>query len=274
MLKPSVRLVSLTVLLGVGLSCGPSPPTGSGADVVVMTYNIHYGQPDLGRAAELICSSSADVVGVQEVDVHWGARSGFADQAASLAAACGMEHRFGPIYTLPALEAGRPDRRFGVAVLSRLPILSSTNHLLTRLSTQAEGPPEPAPGFLQVTVDLDGTPVDVFVTHLDFRPDPEVRRMQVEEMLSIMGPAGRPTVLLGDMNATPDRAELAPLLSRMRDAWAAGDGTGFTYPAETPVRRIDYVLVKGPLTVLETGVLDTDASDHRPVLSRLWLATP
>jgi len=238
-----------------------------------MTFNIHYGQPDLRRTADVICSSGADVVGLQEVDVHWGARSSFADQAGALAAACGMEHRFGPIYTLPALEPGNPERRFGVALLSRLPIRSSANHLLTRLSTQVEGPPEPAPGFLQVTVDVDGTPLEVFVTHLDFRPDPTLRRTQVEEMLAILGASERPTVLLGDLNATPERDELAPLFARMRDAWTAGTGAGFTFPAEAPVRRIDYVFVEGPLTVLESGVVETDGSDHRPVLSRLRLGT-
>jgi endonuclease/exonuclease/phosphatase family metal-dependent hydrolase len=274
MRTPSFRLIVVTGLLTVGLSCGGRPPAGADAGLVVMSYNIHYGQPDLGGAAEAICSSGADAVGLQEVDVRWGERSDFADQAAVLAAACGMEHRFGPIYTLPALDSGSPDRQFGVAVLSRLPILSSANHLLTRLSTQAEGRPGPAPGFLQVTVDVDGSAVDVFVTHLDFRPDPEVRATQVEEMLALLEASDRPTILLGDMNATPERTELAPLFSTLRDAWTAGEGEGFTFPAESPDRRIDYVFVRGPLAVLETRVLESDASDHRPVLSRLSLRAP
>jgi endonuclease/exonuclease/phosphatase family metal-dependent hydrolase len=211
------------------------------------------------------------VVGLQEVDVHWSERSGFADQAAELAEACDMEVRHGPIYSLPSLEAGLPPREFGVAVLSRRPILAWENHRITRLSTQADAGPEPMPGFLQVTVDVDGVPVEVFATHLDFRPDPSVRRAQVAEMLSIMGRMERPTILVGDLNATPERGELAPLFSRMRDAWDAGSGEGFTFPGNAPERRIDFVLVAGPLAVSEARVLETDASDHRPVVADLAL---
>jgi len=271
MRTPNIPLVTVAALLCAGTSCRGRPTAGSGTTVVVMTDNIHYGDPDLAGTADVICSSGADLVGLQEVDVHWGERSGFADQASQLAATCGMDMRFGPIYTLPPVEAGRPDRRFGVAILSRLPILSSTNHLLTRLSTQVEGGPEPAPGFLQVTVDVEGTALDVFVTHLDFRPDPEVRRIQVEEMLAIIEATDHASVLLGDMNAGPEREELSPLFLRMRDAWSAEAGDGFTFPADAPARRIDYVFVAGPLDVLDAHVLDTHASDHRPVLARLSL---
>jgi endonuclease/exonuclease/phosphatase family metal-dependent hydrolase len=236
-----------------------------------MTYNIHFGDPDLGKMSSVICASGADVVGLQEVDVHWSERSGFADQAAELAEACDMEVRHGPIYSLPSTEAGRPPREFGVAVLSRRPILAWENHRITRLSTQADAGPEPMPGFLQVTVDVDGVQVEVFVTHLDFRPDPSVRRAQVAEMLSIMGGMERPTVLVGDLNATPERDELAPLFARMRDAWGAGSGEGFTFPGDAPERRIDFILVAGPLAVSGARVLETDASDHRPVVADLAL---
>lgn len=245
---------------------------GAPAGPRVMTYNIHYGDPDLARIAAVICGSGADIVGLQEVDVHWSARSGFADQAAELARQCGMQFRYGPIYTLPPLEDGRPPRQFGVAVLSRLPIVAATNHPLVRLSTQSEtGRPEPMPGFLQATVDAGGTLLDVFVTHLDFRPEPAVRATQVTEMLAIIGAITRPTILLGDMNAPPDREELAPLFMRLRDAWKTGTGPGYTYPADVPVRRIDFVLLGGPLTARSATVLETDASDHRPVIAQLML---
>ena len=237
-----------------------------------MTYNIHYGDPDLVRIADVICQSGAHIVGLQEVDVHWSERSGFADQAAEVARRCGMQFRYGPIYTLPPLQSGSPPRQFGVALLSRFPIVSATNHPLLRLSTQSESSrPEPMPGFLQATVDAGGTRVDVFVTHLDFRPEPAVRAVQVTEMLAIIGEITRPTILLGDMNATPEHAELAPLFARLRDVWEESTGPGYTYPANVPVRRIDFVLVGGPLTARSATVLDTEASDHRPVIATLRL---
>jgi len=270
MLRAPALLLVVALLSAAAGACTPDAPP---VHLRVMSYNIHYGDPDLARIAEVICASGADVAGLQEVDVRWSERSGFADEAAEVAGRCGMDYRFGPIYDLPPLEPGAPSRRFGVAVLSRLPIRSSENHEITRLSTQAESAPAPMPGFLQVTVDAAGTPVDVFVTHLDFRPDPAVRRAQVGEMLDIVGERSGPVVLMGDMNATPDRKELAPLFTRLRDAWPSGEADpGFTFPSDHPDRRIDYVLLSGPLRVTSARVPDTTASDHRPVIADILLS--
>ncbi len=268
MTRRTLALVLALGTLGATASCSHE---AAPVHLRAMTYNIHYGDPDLARIAEVICSSGADVVGLQEVDVHWSERSAFTDEAADIATRCGMEFRFGPIYTLPPLEDGAEPRRFGVAILSRLPILASRNHDLTRLSTQAEGELGPKPGFLQVTVSVQGTPVDVFATHLDYRPDPTVRRTQVAEMLRVLGEAHGPLVLMGDMNAPPDREELAPLFQRLHDAWPQGGDPGFTYPSDAPTERIDYLFLGGALQVTSASVLDTSASDHRPVVADILL---
>jgi len=239
----------------------------------VMTYNIHAGHGDLSGVARTVCGEKPDVVGLQEVDVHWDARSGFADQAAELAEACGMEARFGPIYTLPPVDSGAPPREYGVAILTRLPVVGSSNHDITRLSTQAESAPAPAPGFLQVTVRLGDTEMDVYDTHLDFRPDPAVRTAQVQEMLAVIGRPTRPTLLLGDMNAPPERAELQPLFERLHDAWPGSADPGYTFPSDAPARRIDYVLYGGPLRVDSARVPPVETSDHRPVVVDFTLAS-
>ncbi|TVT34734.1 metal-dependent hydrolase, partial [Amycolatopsis rhizosphaerae] len=141
--------------------------------LTVATYNIHAGAGeddvfDLDRTAEAIRSLHADVVGLQEVDVHWGARSDFTDEARELANRLGMRVFFAPIYDLDPAAAGAPRRRFGVAVLSRYPVLSAENHEITRLSTQVPDPvPAPAPGFAEVAVNVRGTVVHVYCTHLD-----------------------------------------------------------------------------------------------------------
>jgi endonuclease/exonuclease/phosphatase family metal-dependent hydrolase len=256
-------------LMGSPASCGSGAPAAPPEGLRVMTYNIHYGDPDLSKIAEVICSSGADVIALQEVDVHFSERSGFADQASEIASRCGMAVRHGPIYDLPPLEPGKPNRQFGPAILTRYPIVSWKNHLLTRLSTQADAPPTPMTGFLQVTVNVDGTEVDVFSTHLDYRRDPAVRKTQVAEMLAILGTPSRPTILMGDMNAGPGQEELAPLFARLKDSWAGHADPGFTVPVDAPDNRIDYIFLAGPIQAVSARVLDTTASDHRPVVAEL-----
>ncbi|MFC5801871.1 endonuclease/exonuclease/phosphatase family protein [Streptomyces formicae] len=242
----------------------------------VASYNIHYGAGsdnvfDLARTADAIRAMDADIVGLQEVDVRWSDRSEFRDVAAELADDLNMHVYFAPIYTTGE------DGGFGVAVLSRHPVRSAENHDLTRLSTQEPNPvPKPMPGFLEVVVKVKGTPVHVYTTHLDFRADPAVRAAQVRETVDIMAddcsPRGKcpAQILTGDFNAGPDAEELSPLWSGLTDAWTSST-PGFTYPAVTPEKRIDFVTVSDAFTVRNTTVPETLASDHRPVLAEVTL---
>ncbi|MGH7445145.1 MAG: endonuclease/exonuclease/phosphatase family protein, partial [Longimicrobiales bacterium] len=207
--------------------CAPAGRAGDAAagndnaqSLRVMTYNIHAGTGGLDRIADVIRVQQPDIVGLQEVDVHFSARSDFVDQASTLAESLGMEMRFAHIYELAPETAGAPPREYGVALLSRHPITAFHNHLMPRLSTVEDEPePRPRPGFLEATVQIGDVAVRVFNTHLDYRGDPRVRRMQVAETLRIIGATSAPTVLMGDLNAEPDAAELQPLLQRLRDAW-------------------------------------------------------
>jgi endonuclease/exonuclease/phosphatase family metal-dependent hydrolase len=254
------------------------PPHGgiaaAGATLRVMTYNIQSGHGNLEATARTILAEHPDVVALQEVDVHWAERSGFADQAAILARRLDMTVRFAPIYRIPAATTGSPIREFGVALLTRFPVASWRNDTLTRLSTQDPDPvPSPAPGLLEATLDVHGTRVRVLNTHLDYRADPRVRRQQVLEMVAYIRAMNEPTIVCGDLNATPNAPELAPLLAQLHDAWPPAHGPGFTYPADGAAKRIDYVLVSPQFNVVDATVPDTQASDHRPVIVDLSLAT-
>jgi endonuclease/exonuclease/phosphatase family metal-dependent hydrolase len=236
-----------------------------------MSYNIQSGAGSLERTAGVIRGEHPDLVALQEVDVHWAERSQFADQARELAARLDMDVRFAPIYHIASPEPDRPAREFGVALLSRLSVVSWRNDTLTRLSTQDANPtPAPMPGFLEATIDVCGRAVKVFTTHLDYRADPSVRRSQVGDMLRYID-SSVPTILAGDLNATPDAAELALLLRVLRDAWPSTAGAGLTYPADNPVKRIDYVLASSHFRVRSASVPATQASDHRPVVVDLLL---
>ena len=169
-------------------ACAHVQPRDSAVPLRVMTYNIRAGNRDIARTAETIRGFAPDIVGLQEVDVHWGERSGFEDQATLLGRVLGMQVRFAPIYALPGVDSTKARRQYGVALLSRHPIIRWTNDTLTRLSTISQNAePAPAPGLLQATIEIDGAVVRVFNTHLDYRADPRVRKQQETEMLAYVG---------------------------------------------------------------------------------------
>ena len=276
-MRPPTRVAGLLVLAAIAgiIGCAHLPRAGSrtsSTSLRVMSYNIQSGSGNLAGTAQAIRAGGADVVGLQEVDVHWADRSHFVDQASALSQALHMQVRFARIYQFAGTRPKDPPREFGVALLSKFPIVGFTNHVITRLSTQDSNPvPAPLPGFLEATIDVGGTRVRVFDTHLDYRADPRVRERQVADMLSYIGESPGPTLLFGDLNATPEKTELEPLLARLHDAWPSSADAGLTWPSDRPRERIDFVLVSSQFRVRSASVPVTLASDHRPVLVDLDL---
>ena len=263
-------MLALVALLA-GACATPTPAAApAGIPLRVMTYNIRSGNGDLAGTAAAIRAQHPDIVALQEVDVHWAPRSDYVDQATELGRRLGMQVRFAPIYVIPDSSGRGPPREFGVALLSRFPVVAFSNDTITRLSTQVESPvPTPMPGLLDATLDVRGVRVHVLNTHLDYRRDPAARATQVREMIAHVDTTA-PTLVFGDMNASPSAPELQPLLALLHDAWG-GRADGFTYPAEAPTERIDYVLTSSHFRVHDVAVPTTQASDHRPVVAALDL---
>lgn len=268
----------LVLLLLVAFAAERSARAQQDASFRVMTYNIHHGENmdgalDLQGIADVLRAHHVDVVGLQEVDHHWSERSEFADQARSLADRLDMNYFFAPILDYAPPEEGKPRRKYGLAILSRFPILEAENFNIERLPSVGENPRrQQMGGFPMATLDVEGTRVHVFNTHLDYRPDPEVRRAQVQDMLAIVDAVEGPKVLVGDLNASPQDDELRPMWSSFVDAWDVRDGDpGYTFPSDDPDRRIDYILTTPGFDADSVVVVETQASDHRPVLADLTL---
>ena len=237
-----------------------------------MSYNIEYGHEGLDSVAAVIRGEHPDIVGLQEVDVHWSARSNFVDQAAMLSKATGMNYRFARIYQLPNADQSKPPREFGVALLSRYPIVAFMNHEITRLSTQ-DSTPTPAllPGLLDATLNINGRNIRVFNVHLDYRADPSVRAKQVSEIIWYIARDTTSTILTGDLNASPDAPELKPLLDILGDSWPRDQKPGLTFSSTKPEKRIDYVLVSDRFCTTKTQIPTVYASDHFPIVIDLVL---
>jgi endonuclease/exonuclease/phosphatase family metal-dependent hydrolase len=263
-----VALVA-TVVAGTGTAAGvPGDPPPR--PLSVATFNIHHGVGldnvlDLERIAATVESTGAEVVGLQEVDVHFGERSNFVDQANWLADRLGMSVVFGANLDFAPLTAGAPRRQYGTAILSEHRIREWTNTLLPR----PEGGEQR--GLLEAQIRVRGLPVRVYNTHLQHNSQVE-RLAQIAAIRAILDDVDESVVVLGDLNATPDSQEIANLTDDLVDAWVtAGVGDGFTYDAATPHARIDYVMSSGDVVARTAAVVTSDAADHLPVVVDLGL---
>ncbi|MEO6594686.1 MAG: endonuclease/exonuclease/phosphatase family protein [Planctomycetota bacterium] len=258
-------IAALCLALFAGCAGSPSPQVAPAA-VRLVCWNVHHGRGldnrvDPDRIAAELRSLEVDLVCLQEVDVGV-ARSGGIDLPAELAARLGFHAAFGKNIDYQGGD-------YGNAVLSRWPIELAHNHHYRMLRANEQR------GLLQVRVTAGGRVLWVMSTHLDYRPDDAERLSNASEILQRCSELrGAPVIVAGDFNDLPGSPVHQALCATRIDAFAVvGTGTGASYPAATPTKRIDWVLLgnDGSITAIAAKVVDSTASDHRPVVVDLLL---
>jgi endonuclease/exonuclease/phosphatase family metal-dependent hydrolase len=109
------------------------------------------------------------------------------------------------------------------------------------------------------------------VTAVQFGLRPEVRRTNLDELVTFLRSIDLPTVVGCDLNESVRSPVAAAMADLYQDAHAvAGSGSGLTYPTADPSTRQDFVFVDAELRVVACRVPDgpetTVASHHRPVV--------
>jgi endonuclease/exonuclease/phosphatase family metal-dependent hydrolase len=162
----------------------------------------------------------------------------------------------------------RQGRRYGNAVLTRLPILKSRNY---DLSVEHREPR----GALRCDLDLGGgRQLHVFCLHLGLSLGE--RRRQEGLLLSsdILRDAVRkdPVVVCGDFNYWGNKPVPALVRRAIQDAALELRSPARTYPTRLPLLRLDRIFVDAgvrPLTIRPHRTpLATVASDHLPLVLR------
>ena len=223
-----------------------------------MSYNIHSGRGgdehvDLGRIAAVIASFDPDVVLLQECG-H--GPSGSPEQADDLGARLSMEARY-----VPCLD--RKDTRYGLATLTRLPILDTQVVPLPhrgRFWCALGSEPRRA---LVTQLGFCGAAIQVVNTHLS-----TIRGEQPSQVMALGEVLDAPELILaGDFNCTPR----SKTYRRLCDPLSAAVPRARTWPALMPVFHFDHIFFRGRLDVTHAGAWlggpARIASDHLPVVA-------
>lgn len=264
------RLLRLTLSLLILTTLVSYPPVYSTASPAklklrIMTYNIHVGvgmdkKLDLQRIADVILKEKPDIVGLQEVD-RGVTRTEGKDEIAELAKLTRMDYAF-------AHNLDYQGGQYGVAILSRF-LIQKIDHQKYQNLREAE-----RRGMLRVELEINGRAVDFVTTHLDYQYA-DGRLFETEQMLKFLADVKNPLIVSGDFNDEPDGSSYQMMLRGFDDAWLASrvKGLGLSYPADKPVKRIDYIFLRtnDRWRVKKVWVVETVASDHLPVVADVEL---
>ncbi|HWN09245.1 MAG TPA: endonuclease/exonuclease/phosphatase family protein [Pyrinomonadaceae bacterium] len=225
-----------------------------------MSYNIHVGvgmdqKLDLQRIAGVIKQEKPDLVGLQEVD-RGVKRTEGKDEIAELAKMTEMHSAF-------AHNLDYQGGQYGVAILSRFPI-TKIDHRKYENKRVAE-----RRGMLRVELNVSGRTVNFVTTHLDYQYD-DSRLFEMEQLLNFLSGVKGPLIVSGDFNDEPTGSSYKLMLGRFEDSWTRSrtKGDGFSYPADKPVKRIDYIFTTPRTTKTKRAwIVNTLASDHLPLVA-------
>jgi len=243
-------------------------------DVRVLVYNVHAGKDAAGkesirRIADVVKSVDPDIVLFQEVD-KGTRRSGVVDQPDAYARLTGLHVAFGRSLDYDGGE-------YGIAVLSRWPIRRDTAiHLPVEPPQERSGGSHEPRVALSLVIDAPFGRLNLLDTHIDASGEDRWRLQEIKTIERLAREAVRTNARVlvgGDFNSTPESAVQNELRANgFRDAWPiCGVGEGYSYPADVPRKRIDYLFLLSGFECMSARVIEADASDHRPVIFTLRL---
>jgi endonuclease/exonuclease/phosphatase family metal-dependent hydrolase len=233
-----------------------SPDTGDQNELVCFaSYNVHKcvgldGRFDPARTVAVIKEIAADVVALQEVDQRFGDKAGLLDMQ-MLERECGL-------VPVPIVGTRRSHGWHGNLILFRQGAVIAAQQLAL--------PGVEPRGALVVDIELATGPVRIIAAHFGL-----LRRCRARQARAILAAAaaeaGRPTVLMGDLNEW--RLGRRSSLQALEPNFGPLQAAVASFPARLPLLPLDRILANPQSLVRSIEVHDTPlariASDHLPV---------
>ncbi len=234
-------------------------------ELTLVSYNIHSGigtdgRFDLRRVGEVLQEIDPDIVALQECGDFRG-HTDHEQHPELLAEQLRFQMAFGP----NVIQNGR---RYGNAILTRLPILKSRNYDLTFKDREPRG-------ALRCDLDLgEGRPLHLFCLHLGLTIGE--RRAQEALLLSadILRDAVRndPVIVCGDFNYWWSGPVPALVRHSIHDVALELRQSASTYHSKFPFLRLDRIFVDRGVRPISLSAhrsrLSALASDHLPLVMR------
>lgn len=210
----------------------------------ILLANVYAHNRKHEKIIKLIQRENPDILVLEEINQRWG------------------DYLAQSLKDYPHREICSQDGFFGLAVFSKLPLKE-----IERVSFVSERVPS-----IRCVFEWEGHEIVLWATHPKSprrRKNWKSRNKQLMELSKRVDEDRRPTIVAGDLNASPWCGWFRELLGkRLVSAAVTGDIRG-TWPAFLPSlfrTGLDHVLVNSGFDVEQYRILEKIGSDHLPVL--------
>lgn len=236
-------------------------------EVKIMALGKGGTNNDMDKLVQIIEESNADIIVIREIDKNTNRSGSTNDWPAILSQKLGND--FGALF-VPSILAYQGGQ-YGMAVYSKFPISNAQTYRLVANGANQGDNSERGP-FAVMDLNVNGEVLKFAAVHTN--SNATARATQLGEMLAILGnDDGKPSILVGNMNANPNGG----------DSYAALSGIGFlpictscqpNYPVSGPTSWSDMVLTRGSgrfsvLSHIVGSAQQTVGGTHLPIFTTL-----
>jgi len=242
--------------------------------ISVLQWNIWYKE-DIRNTAKFLLKHPADVICLQELTVQDLPEVGHTPDY--IAKQLGYHHFYKEIDV-------DEDKKINIAngIFSRYPIIN-TKWQWINTATGTSHYDDEYRAYIEATLDVNGHELTVATTHMSYTNAFEStsrKEQEADKLAAILEPKKQNFVFTGDFNAPPEATtinKISKLLKNVGPDYAEKTWTTkpFSYDGfeETELNwRLDYIFASWDIKTVSAEVLNTEYSDHLPVLAQIELS--
>jgi len=238
--------------------------------ISLLQWNIWYKE-DIRSVARFLREHPADVICLQELTIQRTPEVGHGPDY--------IAKQLGFYYAYKEIDLGEGKMPMANGIFSRYPIVN-TNWQWVNTPTGTGHYDDEYRAYIEAMIEIDGKRITVATTHLSYTNHfvhTARKAQETNNLAAILHTKQQNYILTGDFNATPDSPTIQKISGILHNVgpdlteptWTTKP---FSYDGfdETQLRwRLDYIFATPEVQVVQAQILQTDYSDHLPIMAHI-----
>lgn len=241
--------------------------------ISILQWNVWFKE-QADTIVSLLQHQNADIICLQELtmDSYLNPQRNIPNEIAQLG--------YHACYEIALSRSGSEHIAMGNGIFSKHPIINQKHVYVQRETPGSNNYAHENRIYIEATVGVHGKKLKIGTVHLSYAhafTSTEEKRVESDTLLEAIKHNEHDFVLAGDMNATPGSYTIDRLQEHFKNAgpdfaeatWTTKPFSYDGFEANALDWRLDYIFTSPDIKTLSGKILQTEASDHLPLLAEL-----